>query len=207
MTILTIPSKSVDFANKTGTTFISPAKLFDFNYRMTPKNDLHKLKDIRVSLSLTLFDKVSNKILTIFEDKPEPKVSICLTRNIHHNLVNKDHLFELLTYNAVRELFERFKLTVEGLEDVILQKLKDQNHSFYIDRKRVDKSLPTLTIGMMLGVCDKTASLIEESNRETNHWLDFDVLRELKERIGMDDDTVVVLMAASALAGHTDMFL
>lgn len=199
MPILTISTKPFKHDLPQATTFLSPHKLTEFQYGMTPRKDLDKGENIRVSLVLTLFDKVSKSIFTLFEDTISPRMSVCLSRSIFHNPVTNSNLHNVLTYNAVREMFERFELAIEGLEEKIKKKFEEHNFTVYIDTKRLDNSLPVLTVGLTLAVDKAEINKSSFFNSEKHSWLDFDILNELRQKIQMDDDSLVFMAALSSM--------
>lgn len=204
MPILTISSKTFKHELPKATTFFSPERLTEFKYGMTARKDLAKGNHIRVSLVLTLFDKVSKNIFTLFEDSIPTKLSICLSRSIFHNPVTVCNLHNVLAHNVMREMFERFELNIEGLEDLIKQKLKQNNYSLYLDSKRIDGSLPVLTVGMTLAVDKDEISKSSFFNSKKHSWLNCDALSHFQHQFQMDDDTLIFLKAFDSLSENSE---
>jgi DNA polymerase elongation subunit (family B) len=199
MPILTISTKPFKRDLPQATTFLAPHKLTEFQYGMTPRKDLVKGEHIRVSLVLTLFDKVSKSIFTLFEDNVSPRMSVCLSRSIFHNPVTNANLHNVLTHNVVREMFERFELVIEDLEEKVKKKFEESNFTLYIDTKRLDNSLPALTVGLTLAVDKAEINKSSFFNSENHSWLDFDILNDLRQKIQMDDDSLVFMAALTSM--------
>jgi hypothetical protein len=96
-------------------------------------------------------------------------------------------------------MFERFELVIEDLEEKVKKKFEESNFTLYIDTKRLDNSLPALTVGLTLAVDKAEINKSSFFNSENHSWLDFDILNDLRQKIQMDDDSLVFMAALTSM--------
>jgi hypothetical protein len=185
----------VNDAKNNSITFFKPEKLLDLEYVMSSKQELYNGKHIQLLLSLTIFDKIEKNILTIIEGKQEYKTSVCLSKNIFHNFVDKNNIHNLIAHNVTHELFEKFGYIAEFLEQTVLEKLNQLNYLLYVDKCNITRGLPTVNINITVGVNRQNLenNKLFDSNRYS--WVNTHMLCQMKENFNLDDESKVVITA------------
>lgn len=200
MSTLTAVTENLESLTKDSVTFITPHTLTHLEYKMLPEKTLRKNKDFKVDLVITLFDKVSKRILTYFkEDGDVTTFSICLHRDVQRNYVDKDHLLDVLSYSVADCLRSKFHMKLDEVTDIIKHKLTDYNYGLYVNKKTSGKELPDIKVCFTLGVSSEEVSESSNFDESNYSWLDLSVIKDMASRIGTDNSSDMVLTAMCSL--------
>jgi hypothetical protein len=200
MSTLTAVTENLESLTKDSVTFITPHTLTHLEYKMLPEKALRKNKDFKVDLIVTLFDKVTKRILTYFKEKDsDTTFSVCLHRDVHQDYVNNEHLLDVLAYNVADCLRSKFHMDLYEVKDIIRDKLIGHNYALYVDKKTNGGKLPDLKVCFTLGVSSEEISKSSNFDESNYSWLDIDVIKDMASRIETDNSSDMVLTAICGL--------
>ena len=192
MPTLTTSDKRLQKVKNNDLHFLMPDSLKYLEFKLVHKNKMVRNKHFKLSIVTTLFDKVSQRVLAVFKDKPEPMVTICFAKDIQHNLVSNDDLTFLITHNVTKDLNERYGIPHSSIEKVITDKLESLNYALYVDKKKSDNESIDLTLALTLPVDITQVSNSQNYDPSTHSWLSMDILDDIRSRIHFDHDTAVL---------------
>jgi hypothetical protein len=192
MPTLTTSDKNLQKVKDNDLHFLMPDSLRYLEFKLVHKNKMVRNKHFKLSIVTTLFDKVSQRVLAVFKDNPEPMVTICFAKDIQHNLVSNDDLTFLITHNVTKDLNERYGIPHSAIEKVITDKLESFNYALYVDKKKPNNESIDLTLALTLPVDISQVSSSQNYDPSTHSWLSMDILDDIRSRMHFDHDTAVL---------------
>jgi hypothetical protein len=191
MPTLTTSDKRLQEVKDNDLHFLMPDSLKYLEFKLVHKNKMVRNKHFKLSIVTTLFDKVSQRVLAVFKDKPEPMVTICFAKDIKHNLVNNNDLTFLITHNVTKDLNDRYGIPHSAIERVITDKLENFNYALYVDKKKSKNESIDLILALTLSVDMAQVSDSQNYDSSTHSWLSMDTLGDIRSRVHFDHDTAV----------------